>query len=226
LIFAQVQFSPGDFCIEYRTFPNGDTEDDFRPSCGFILTRGPNKGNLCGKQGAESANGFVWFPACDRHLHNYMDSRTTIFEVNTVVSAETLLPISTTTERVHLRATWLTPAGVANERAQEVNRQVEMIRAFLERQRGGGERGSAQTEVETSGVLRRLDMARVPKAIERRLFCPVCIRGQEDFGEGSPPIFLLMPCGHTICKDCYEKIQSLKCGECRNPFEEKDLRAL
>lgn len=225
-LFFQIQILPGDFRIEFRTLPSGDVEDNFHPPCGFLLTRGPNKGKLCGQKGVESHNGFFWYPSCNRHLRRFLDSRTAIFEVNTVVAPDTLLPMSATIERTEFRATWLTPAGVANEQAQ---RLTEMYRMYLERRRVAEEQEAAR--IARGGAMRTLDMALVPKAMERRHFCPVCIRGREEEEteedrEETPPVFLLMPCGHTICKDCYEKIVVLQCGECRKSFEEKDLRAL
>jgi molybdenum cofactor biosynthesis enzyme MoaA len=105
-----------------------------------------------------------------------------------------------------------------------VRRIFDRAWSVLEQEREQEREREREREIEErDGILRQLDMTKVPKAIEHKHFCPVCIRGAEDEGV---PIFLLMPCGHTMCKDCYERIRSLQCGECRGAFEEKDLRAL
>lgn len=68
---------------------------------------------------------------------------------------------------------------------------------------------------------RRINIESIPLAIDRRYYCPVCMSGPEEH-----PPFLLLPCGHTLCKTCVENLERLCCAECRQAFQISHLRRL
>jgi len=43
---------------------------------------------------------------------------------------------------------------------------------------------------------------------------------------GSPKVPLALPCGHTLCNECYQSIEQLKCPWCRESFRPNQVKRL
>jgi len=186
----------GSFCS--LVFP--DTPDPEHPRCAFVLTRGKNKGTLCGKAGRRT------LPTCKNHMHQYYNTervyRATCFfaddgtgEMFTAVDMMPRPPLPMLDDDDVPPQSPVTPPAV-----------FALYHPATPVAPTGG-----------PALVRTVNIGSIPMAIERTNECSVCSVTQHP---------LILPCDHTVCVECMKRITSQTCPMCRVPFEMTQLKRL
>jgi len=179
-----------EFIGKFRLFngilPDGTVLFEDEKTCSFVLTRGVHKGQCCGKRGVFAPFGRQRVPACESHLGKFLFGT----------------PIYKLTYFLESRFSSFDESPLVIE-------QVEVSSLT------GVDASHIEAPQQESGVLRKIDISSIPKAIERSNECTVCFDNTS---------LLVLPCGHTICKGCCERIQTQTCPMCRFSFEIVQIR--